>query len=151
MGSSWNEPETLRWSTAHLLFGLSCLPVLTRFLRYHNAEESLTSGSGPTNGRCWQKTRKGRWEMPGYFSFLLSLLWTVSCPFWQWPHLLYSLDAHQLCSPRCQGEPWCLTLAPSIDTEFSSVSRPRVVMSSCLDHLCVISPAHLVSQLFEPA
>lgn len=28
---------------------------------------------GPTHGRCWWKSRGGRWEKPGYFSLSLSL------------------------------------------------------------------------------
>ena len=58
-------------------------------------------------------------------------------------------DAQEPRPPWCQKEPWCLTTAPAIAPASGSVSHPVVVTSPRLAHLCVASPSHLVSQLFQ--
>lgn len=107
----------------------------------------LDRGS-PTSGRCWWKTRGGGWGMSRYVSLSLYFGQYAVHP-GSGQISSTAIDTQEPHPPWCQIEPWCLTMAPAIAPASGSVSHPGVVMSPCLDHLCVASPSHLVSQLFQ--
>lgn len=114
-----------------------CLPCLLRKAGNANAEGPL-SGSGwvtpveGTGGRREGEDEGSQGTVPS-----VSLLWTASCSSWQWPALLHSRRCVTAPPPMVPARSMLHQHAPATAPASGSVPPRRMVMSSCLDHLCV--------------